>query len=97
VFDLIIRSDADLVVWDSERVREVQGEQMHSRSGYSIYDGMVVTGWPRYTLRRGQVVLGEDGAIRATPGSGRLVPRKTALSSLDESNRAARRAWPDAD
>jgi dihydropyrimidinase len=68
-------SDADLVIWDPKHVREIDGARMHSGAGYSVYDGTTVTGWPRLTLRRGEVVLSEDGAIQGRVGSGRLLAR----------------------
>ena len=66
--------DADMVVWDNEETRIIDGASMHSRSDYSPYDGFKVTGWPKYTISRGEVVL--DGSkIVGTPGRGRLVRR----------------------
>jgi dihydropyrimidinase len=72
-----VGSDADLVVWDPKRVRKVEGAKMHSQAGYSVYDGTVVTGWPRWTIRRGEVVLSDDGGCHGRVGSGRLVGRRT--------------------
>ena len=69
-------SDADLVVWDPACTRKIEGARMHSRAGYSVYDGTDVTGWPRMTVRRGQVVLSEDGVIHGEVGSGRLLERR---------------------
>jgi dihydropyrimidinase len=70
-------SDADLVVWDPEIERTIDGSRMHSRTGYSPYDGTQVRGFPKWTVRRGEVVLTDDGGVRAEPGSGRLLTRKT--------------------
>ncbi len=67
-------ADADLVVWDPERSRAIDGAAMHSRAGYSVYDGWRVTGWPRYTVSRGDVVLDETG-VTAERGRGRWVRR----------------------
>ena len=36
---------------------------------YTPYEGMVVTGWPTTTIRRGSVVM-RDGQVQAEPGSG---------------------------
>ena len=69
-------SDADLVVWDPACTRIIEGARMHSRAGYSVYDGTEVTGWPRLTVRRGHVVLSEDGLIHGEVGSGRLLERR---------------------
>lgn len=71
---IAVGADADLVVWDPDATRVVDGASMHSHSDYSPYDGHEVTGWPRWTISRGEVVL-EDGIITAAPGRGRLAPR----------------------
>ena len=66
--------DADLVVWDDEETRIIDGASMQSRSDYSPYDGFKVTGWPKYTISRGEIVV--DGKnIMGKPGRGRLVRR----------------------
>jgi dihydropyrimidinase len=72
---IAVGADADLVVWDPDVERSVDGASMHSRAGYSVYDGTLVRGWPRWTVRRGEVVLADDGSIRARPGSGCLLTR----------------------
>jgi dihydropyrimidinase len=72
-------SDADLVLWDLAETRTIRSEDMLSRAGHSIYDGRTVTGWPRATIRRGEVVY-QGGRITADSGSGRLVPRQRTRS-----------------
>jgi dihydropyrimidinase len=69
-------SDADLVIWDPNCVRTVSGANMQSRAGYSVYDGTRVQGWPRWTVRRGEIVLSDDGVIHGDAGSGRLLLRR---------------------
>ncbi|MGH3230470.1 MAG: dihydroorotase [Streptosporangiaceae bacterium] len=71
---IAIGSDADLVLWDPELRRTVDGARMQSRAGYSAYDGWQVQGWPRFVLSRGQTVLA-DGTSLAQPGQGRWVRR----------------------
>jgi dihydropyrimidinase len=65
-------SVSDLVLWDPTERRVVRGAKLFSQAGFSIYEGTEVTGWPRITIRRGQVVY-QDGRITAQPGSGQLV------------------------
>lgn len=69
-------SDADLVIWDGDRSRVVDGGAGYSRAGWSPYDGWEVTGWPALVLSRGEVVA-RDGRLTgaARPGRGRLVRR----------------------
>jgi dihydropyrimidinase len=70
-------SDADLVLWDPQQRRVIDGARMQSRAGYSVYDGWTVQGWPRFVIRRGEVVLA-DGEITAQPGQGRWLRRGPA-------------------
>jgi dihydropyrimidinase len=72
---IAVGSDADLVLWDADESREVHGSELFSRAGFSVYEGIKVTGWPLITIRRGQVVY-EDGQITAQPGSGQLLRRR---------------------
>lgn len=69
-----VGSDADLVLWDPAETRTIRDEDMLSGAGFSVYAGREVTGWPRVTIRRGEVVY-EDGVVLARPGSGRLLRR----------------------
>jgi dihydropyrimidinase len=71
---IAIGSDADLVVFDPQVRRVIDGGSMQSRAGYSAYDGREVSGWPRFVVSRGDVVL-EDGEVLARPGRGRWVRR----------------------
>jgi dihydropyrimidinase len=71
-------SDADLLVWDPERTRTIDGSTMQSNAGYSPYDGWEVTGWPELTLSRGEIVArgtAEGQQVLAEAGRGQLVPR----------------------
>jgi dihydropyrimidinase len=71
---IAVGSDADLVVLDPQLRRRVDGRSMQSRADYSVYDGREVTGWPRFTVSRGEVVL-DGGEIAARPGRGQWLRR----------------------
>ncbi|MYE92608.1 MAG: amidohydrolase family protein [Gemmatimonadetes bacterium] len=71
---IAVGSDADIVLWDPDETRTIRDEDMFSGTGFSVYSGWEVTGWPVMTLRRGEVVY-EDGEILAGAGSGRLLRR----------------------
>jgi dihydropyrimidinase len=71
---IAVGSDADLVVLDPQARRVIDGRSMQSRAGYSVYDGTTVTGWPRYTVSRGEVVL-DGGEVTAPPGRGQWLRR----------------------
>jgi dihydropyrimidinase len=71
---IAVGSDADLVVLDPHLRRTIDGRSMRSNADYSAYDGHEVTGWPRFTVSRGDIVL-EDGQVVAEPGRGRWLRR----------------------
>jgi dihydropyrimidinase len=76
---IAVGSDADLVVLDPQVRRVIDGRSMQSRAGYSVYDGMAVTGWPRYTVSRGEVVL-DGGDLAAAPGRGQWLRRQATAA-----------------
>ncbi len=61
--------DGDLVLFDPDETRTVVGSQLPSRSKWSAFEGWPLAGWPRYTVRRGEIVfadgqcLGEAGGL----------------------------------
>ena len=71
--EIAVGKDADVVLFDPERTRTVRAGELHSACDYDPYEGWSVTGWPKIVLLRGAVAY--DGEIRATPGTGRFVPR----------------------
>jgi dihydropyrimidinase len=71
---IAVGSDADLCLWDFQVTRTIEAARLHSRAGYSPYEGMTASAWPRLTIRRGQVVF-EEGEIRARPGEGLVLSR----------------------
>lgn len=69
-----VGSDADLVVWDFKEEREVKNSDMFSKAGFSVYDGEIIVGWPKTTIRRGEIVY-ENRKITAQLGSGKVIQR----------------------
>jgi len=51
---ITVGSDADIALWDPGHRRTIDGARMQSLSGYSVYDGWQVQGWPRFVVRRGR-------------------------------------------
>ena len=68
-----VGSDADIVIWDRAMTKKIRDEDQFSNAKYSTYAGFEVTGWPKTTIRRGEVVY-SDGKIVAKPGSGTFIP-----------------------
>ncbi|AOO80600.1 dihydropyrimidinase [Bosea vaviloviae] len=71
---LAIGMDADIAVWDADR-KIVLADNLHDNTGYNPFAGRTITGWPETVLRRGEVVVAQ-GALKAQPGSGRLMLRE---------------------
>ena len=59
--------DGDLVVVDPDVRRSLPLEWLHSRAGYSPYEGMDLAGWPMVTVLRGRVVYREH-EVMGPPG-----------------------------
>ena len=77
---IAIGSDADVVIWDFDASRTIDGASMYSRAGYSVYDGREVRGRPVYTISRGDIVLDRTG-VTAARGRGRWL-RRSAPAEL---------------
>jgi dihydropyrimidinase len=68
-----VGSDGDIVIWDPKMKKAIRDEDMFSNAKYSTYAGWMITGWPKTTVRRGEVVF-DNGKIVAKPGSGKFIP-----------------------
>lgn len=75
---IAIGSDADLVVWDPNARRTIDGVSMQSRSGYSVYDGYAVQGFPALTISRGEVIF-DRGKFSAPRGRGQELRRARTM------------------
>ena len=85
--DIAIGSDADIAIWDPLRMVTLGASLMHDLTGYTPYEGRTVTGWPVTVLSRGRVVV-DDGALKATPGSGRFLAREAGAAAVPTGRRA---------
>jgi dihydropyrimidinase len=72
---IAVGSDADIVLFDPNETRTIRDEDELSTAKHSFIAGRRVTGWPRVTIRRGEVVW-ENRQIKSKPGSGQLIPRQ---------------------
>jgi dihydropyrimidinase len=71
---IAVDADADIVLWDPRETRIVRDEDELSAARHTIYAGHTFTGWPKITIRRGEVVW-ENQKLTAKAGSGKLIPR----------------------
>jgi dihydropyrimidinase len=70
-------SDADILVVDPAVTGTLSARNLHSRAGYTCFEGMPVRGRITMTLLRGKVLV-EEGELRQKPGYGRFVARSPA-------------------
>ena len=75
---IAVGSEADVVLFDPNWTRTIEASMLKSAADHSVYEGWSVTGWPRLTMRRGQVVF-ENEEVVAHPGSGELVRRDATM------------------
>ena len=68
---LAVGYDADFTVVDLKARRTIENSWIASKCGWTPFDGMRVTGWPRATIVRGVVAMRED-EVAETP-SGEIV------------------------
>ena len=66
-------SDADLVIVDLKIKRKVRSSDLHYKVGWTPYEGWMLQGWPKITMRRGSVIF-ENGQILGKPGEARFLP-----------------------
>jgi len=76
---ITVGSDADLVIWDPERPRIMRAAESMSRAGYSLYEDREITGWPVYTISRGEVIQA-DGRVMALSGRGQWLRQAPTLA-----------------
>ncbi len=66
--------DADLVIFDPEEVRTVDGRALHMGTDFSPFDGMELAGWPATVVMSGRVVL-HNGEFTDPGPTGRFLNR----------------------
>jgi len=60
--------DADLTIVDMSRRETITNSWIASKSGWTPYDGVTVTGWPVGTILRGQTVMWQGELVNAASG-----------------------------
>jgi dihydropyrimidinase len=68
-------ADADIAVWDPKAKKTISAKTQMSVIDYNVFEGVKVTGLPRYTLSRGEVVF-RDGSVQAELGRGKFIKRE---------------------
>lgn len=81
-------SDADVAIWNPDREVILSADTLHDQTGYTPYEGRVVTGWPDIVISAGRVIV-EDGTLHAEPGSGRFIARHSPAPCVEPRDRDA--------
>ncbi len=84
-----IGSDADLVVVDINRKGKIQAKNLHSKAGWTPFEGWEFHGLPVMTMLRGEIVM-KEGTIVARPGCGQFISHQRSQASTLESDNASR-------
>ena len=72
---VVVGADADLVLWDPEKLTDLSAGSLHMRVDHSIYEGVTVRGGPQRVLVGGEVIV--DGAeFCGRPGAGSYLRRE---------------------
>ena len=83
--------DADFSIVDLGAKREIKKDWLASKCGWSPFEGMTVTGWPKATVVRGNVVMREDELLGAPAGRPvrfqETLARDSGLSASPERSR----------
>jgi dihydropyrimidinase len=65
-------SDADLVVYDPSARHTLAGKTLHSRAGYTLFEGRECLGKPWMTFQRGRRIF-DQRQVAARPGDGKYL------------------------
>ncbi len=65
-------TDADIIIFDPEKSRQLDSVFMHSMAEYSPYKHIEVKGFPVTTISRGEILINE-GAYRGFRGHGQFI------------------------
>ena len=60
--------DGDFTVVDLKAKRTITNKWIASRTGWTAFDGMTVTGWPIATIVRGHIVMRDDALLNKPVG-----------------------------
>jgi dihydropyrimidinase len=81
---IAVGSDADIAIWDPEKVVTIRNADLHHNVDYTPYEGRTITGWPTTVLSRGDIICA-DGELRAEAGRGKFLecgaPEPVVVSS----------------
>ncbi|MDR7035018.1 dihydropyrimidinase [Mesorhizobium sp. BE184] len=68
-------ADADLIVWDPQRRKTISAKGQQSVIDYNVFEGVEVTGLPRFVFTRGELAI-QENEVKTKPGHGEFVARQ---------------------
>jgi len=68
-------ADADIIVWDPKRKKTISAKKQQSVIDYNVFEGIEVTGLPRFVFSRGELSI-EEAEVKAKAGHGEFVARE---------------------
>ncbi len=68
-------SDADLFLFDPNRIHTIQHQTQHSGAPYTLFEGRKCRGMVTLTMQRGRILV-EGGEMKGRPGDGRFLSTK---------------------
>lgn len=72
-----VGADADFVLVDMSHESAVDRSRLHSRAGWSPFEGQRLVGWPKATFLRGVAIARDGSLVRPTP-TGRFLAGSAA-------------------
>lgn len=69
---IAVGADADIVLWDPERVATISQARLHHGADYTPYEGMEIKGWPVQTFLRGRCIAREGRVVGSKDWGGHL-------------------------
>lgn len=62
--------DADFTIIDPKKERRIENNWIQSKSKWTVFDGMKVTGWPMISIINGTICMQEDEILIPNSGTG---------------------------
>jgi len=76
---IAVGSDADIVIFDTDKEQTLSVETHHMNVDYSAYEGKKIKGTVETVLSRGSVVI-QDGEFKGKSGNGKFLKRGECVS-----------------